>query len=131
MARKKKQSRKYIPMDEIRVNNSPLADGHPHHVFGKTRNGKKYKSVGYTHSPNDEQQSFLLSRNPNPNDKDKAYLQSRVHTARTDFYSEPLHDWKLAKEDRPILRHITKQYKKRTNRKPPNWYVNKKRKKKK
>ena len=34
--------------------------------------------------------------------------------------------WSLDKEDMPVVRHVIKAYKKRTNRKPENWYVKKK-----
>lgn len=114
--RKNKQSRKYIPMNEFRYNNSPLAKGHPNYVFGKTRDGKKYKSFGITHSPDSRHIAYKLSKNPNPNDKRTAYVQDRVQTARVDFYSKRLNGWRFDNADMPIVRHITKGYKKKTNR---------------
>lgn len=60
--RKNKQSRKYIPVSEFRYNNSPLAKGHPNYVFGKTRDGKKYKSFGITHSPDSRHIAYKLSK---------------------------------------------------------------------
>ena len=114
--RKNKQSRKYIPMNEFRYNNSPLAEGHPHYVFGKTRNGKKYKSIGVTTSPKDKPTAYLLSKNPNPKDDSLSYVQNRVHTARVNFYGRVLKDWSFDKDDMPVVRHIIKGYKKNTNR---------------
>lgn len=115
MARKKKQSRKYIPRDEFRRNDSPLAKGHPHYVFGETRDGRKYKSVGLTHNSSGHK-AYSLPDNPNPQDNKQSYVQDRVHTAKKEYYAESLEDWKLSKLDRAIIRHITKKYKKRTNR---------------
>ena len=117
MSRKKKQSRKYIPKNEFRYNKSYLAQGHPQYVFGETRSGK-YKSIGLTHSPDDEHTHYPLQHNPDPNDDTQAYLPKRVHTANPEYYSKPLQDWQFDKSDMPVVRHITKQYKKSTNRKP-------------
>lgn len=131
MARKKKESRKYTPLDEFRYNNSPLADGHLHYVFGKKR--KKYKSLGLTHSEDNTAKKIKID-NPNPNDKkDKkfSYLQLRVHTANEKYYSDKVEGLQFTKEARGVVRHRIKQYKKATNRKPPMWYENKKKNKKK
>ena len=115
MARKKKQSRKYIPRNEFRVNNSPLAEGHPHYVFGE-KNGK-YKSLGLTTNPVKGIRHVKLHKNPEPNNTDKSYLQMRVHTAKKGYYTDTLPDWTFSKEDMAIARHRTKEYKKSTNRK--------------
>lgn len=118
MSRKKdKQTRKYKPKNEFRYNNGPVAQGHPQYVFGETRTGK-FKSIGLTHSPDDEYKHYPLSHNPNPKDDEDAFLQAKVHTGKKVYYTEPLYDWSFDKSDMPIVRHITKQYKKSTNRKP-------------
>lgn len=116
MSRKKKPTRKYKPRNEFRINNSPLAEGHPHYVFGET-NGK-YKSLGLTSTPVKGIRHVKLKKNPEPNNKDDSYLQMRVHTAKKKYYTEPLSGWKFSKDDMAIVRHRTKQYKKSTNRKP-------------
>lgn len=113
--RKNKQTRKYEPRDEFRMNRSPIVKGHPHYIFGY-KNGK-YKSLGITHSPRDEQHPIELSANPNPNDSAKAYLQlKKVHTAKTEYYGDVLDDWAFAPVDKSIVRHRKKQYKKSYNR---------------
>ena len=117
MARKKKQSRKYTPRNEFRINDSPLAEGHPHYVFGETASGK-YKSLGLTTHPVKGIKHVRLHKNPEPNNNDESYLQMRVHTAKKSYYTEPLPDWSFSKEDMSIVRHRTKEYKKSTNRKP-------------
>lgn len=125
MARKKKQSRKYIPRNEFRYNNSPLAEGHPHYVFGETRSGK-YKSLGLTTHPIKSIRHVELHKNPEPNNTDKSFLQLRIHTAKKKYYSAPLSDWTFAKEDMPVVRHTIKKYKKSTNRKSKRGNKNKK-----
>lgn len=69
------------------------------------------------------------AKNPNPKSNDDSYIQHRVHTARKSYYSEPLSGWTLSPEDRSLIRHLTKKYKKTYNRKPPGYYDNKKKKK--
>lgn len=129
MVRKKKQSRKYIPMDEFRYSESKLYADHPQYVFGKTRSGK-YKSLGLTHKPDGKHTVIPLSENPNPDDKRKSYIGTNPHTLREkDLDKMPKRNWRFAKKDKPVVRHIIKDYKKRTNRKPKNWYVDKKKKK--
>lgn len=115
--RKKKQSRKYIPRNEFRYNNGPIAQGHPQYVFGETRSGK-YKSIGLTHSADDDYKHYPLAKNPNPNDSKQAHVEAHVHTGKKVYYDEPLSDWAFAKEDMSVIRHITKKYKKSTNRNP-------------
>ena len=122
MARKRK-SRKYIPRNEFRYNDSPRASGHPHYVFGET--STHYKSLGLTSTPKDNIPHYKLKKNPNPNSTDKSYLQFAVHSANKKYYDEPLPDWKFGKEDLSVVRHTIKKYKKSTNRKPKLWYVKK------
>lgn len=127
MARKKKESRKYKPLDEFRYNRSPLAKGHLHYVFGEKND--KYKSLGFTHSKDNTARKIKID-NPNPLDNEPSYLQLRVHTAKKSYYSDKLEGLRLTSEARGIIRHRVKQYKKSMNRKPPMWYMKKKNKKK-
>lgn len=125
MARKKHQSRKYTPRNEFRRNNSPSAGGHFDYVFGETKT--QYKTLGLTHSPIEKYKYYPLKKNPNPNDDKKAYLKQTARSTNKKYFREPEKDWKFAKEDMPVVRHEIKSYKKRTNRKPKNWYSRKKR----
>lgn len=114
--RKNKQSRKYIPMNEFRYSESKLYDDHPQYIFGKTRSGK-YKSLGLTHNPDDKHHVIPLSKSPNPRDTDKAYIGTNPHTLREkDLDKMPKRNWEFADKDKPVVRHIIKSYKKRTNR---------------
>ena len=85
-----------------------------------------------TTHPKENIKHYELSKNPNPHDERKSYLQlTKPHTANKRYYSEPLIDWNFAKEDMPVVRHKIKQYKKSMNRKPPMWYEKKRQNKKK
>ena len=123
MAWKKRKSRKYIPRNEFRHNNSPRASGHPHYIFGET--STHYKSLGLTTTPKENIPHYKLKKNPNPNSTDDSYLQFAVHSANKKYYNEPLPDWSFGKDDMPVIRHIIKKYKKSTNRKSKLWYVKK------
>ena len=127
MGRKKKDSRKYEPRNEFRVNNSPLAKGHVNYVFGETKT--KYKSMGLTHTPKSNIKHIRLKQNPNPDDKRVSYLQPKVQTAKKSYYGKTLVGWNFCKEDQSIVRHYKKQYKKSINRKPPGYYEQKNKKK--
>ena len=128
MTRKSKGSRKYVPRDEFRMNDSPSVKGHPHYVFGETKNN--YKSFGLTHKPSNRYRSYEMERNPEPNPKDSrpSYMQLKVVTTKKKYLSELLSGWGLSKNDRAVVRHETKRYKKSTNKHKPGYY-NAKRKK--
>lgn len=115
ITRKKKDTRKYQPRNEIRYNYSPSSAGHPDQVFGY-KNGK-YKSLGLTHTPKKDKKSTLLNHNPDPNDKKPSYIQHKVKTTQERYMSDPIQNWSIHKDDRYIIRHITKQYKKHQNKK--------------
>lgn len=123
MSRKKKETRKYIPKNEFRYNNSPTASGHPHYVFGETKT--HYKSLGLTTHPKDDYPHYKLTKNPNPKSNDESHLQLAIHSANKKYYDKPLKNWNFAKEDMPVVRHTIKKYKKSTNRKPKSWYEKK------
>lgn len=130
MPRKKKESRKYKPLNEFRFNHSQAANSHPHYIFGVK--GIKYKSLPLTTTRPGNVSYYTLEKNPNPNDKSTAYLPFvKPHTAKITLYDkEVLKGWGFDKEDMPVIRHRIKKYKKSYNRKPPMWYEKKKQKKK-
>lgn len=115
MARKKKPTRKYEPLDEFRYNRSKQAGNHPQYVFG--RKGKRLRSVGLTTHPKKEYAHTKLSKNPNPNDHRDSYIQFQVFKTQEKLYSAPLSGWEFANEDKAIARHIKKQFKKKQNKK--------------
>ena len=114
MARKKKPTSKYTPMNSFRYNFSPSAAGHPNYVFGE-KNGK-YKSFGLTTSPKKEFKHSKLSSNPEPNNKKDSYIQHRVITTNKKYFSEPLLNWNFNLFDLPLVRHLKKTYKKKSRK---------------
>ena len=66
MPRKKKESRKYKPLNEFRFNHSQAANSHPHYIFGVK--GIKYKSLPLTTTRPGNVSYYTLEKNPNPND---------------------------------------------------------------
>ena len=120
MARKRRYTKKYKPKNEFRINNSPVAKGHPAYIFGETKT--KYKSFGLTTEPKDPKRKICLQRNPDPTDKRISFIRVNPVTANKKCYSAPKSDWCFSKEDQAIVRHLKKDYKKRA-------YRNKKKKK--
>ena len=123
MSRKKKPSRKYKPRNEFRRNISPLAKAHYNYVFGETET--HYKSLGLTTHPREDIRHYPLHKNPNQKDDRQSYLQLKVLNTNKKYLPKKEEGWSFAKEDMPVVRHTIKQYKKRTNRKPKDWYVKK------
>lgn len=114
ISRRKKETRKYEPRDEFRYNFSPSSAGHPDYVFGY-KSGK-YKSFGLTHNPKKKYKSTALHSNPDPNDSARSYMQHKVKSTQERYMSEPLQNWNLCKDDRVLVRHYSKKYKKRQNK---------------
>ena len=110
-ARKKKPSRKYIPRNEFRYNNSPEANGHPHYVFGEK--GNRYLSLGITSHPKKEYPYYPLKQSPNPNNPSSNYIQKRVFNTKKKYYGPRKNGWFWTKEDMHTVRHIIKNYKKK------------------
>ena len=129
MTRKKKPSRKYIPRNEFRYNRMDTARGHLQFIFGETRS-RKLKALGLTHNADDRAPKIKLQSNPNPNDSAPAYVRKKVVTTHKKAFSATQGGFAFSPEDRAVVRHLTKQYKKSTNRHPPGYYEAKKRKKK-
>ena len=120
MAWKKRKTRNYIPRNEFRHNESPLANNHFNYVFGET--DTHYKSLGLTTHPRDDIPHYKLTKNPNSKDSGNSYLQLKVLSTQKRYLPKKLNDWNFSKEDMPVVRHTIKKYKKSTNRKPKLWY---------
>ncbi len=116
IARKKKGTRKFTPRNEFRFNFGRRANNHPHYVFGE-KNGK-YKSIGLTTTYPENIKHYVLKKNPEPNNLDKAYMiLGRPFTEPKSHYGQVLKGWSFHKEDMPMVRHHIKKYKKSYNRK--------------
>ena len=44
-------------------------------------------------------------------------LKHKVKTTQERYMSDPISDWKMDKQDRYLVRHLTKRYKKNQNKK--------------
>lgn len=111
MSRKKKNTMKYRPKNEFRMNDSPIAKGHPAYIFGETET--KYKSFGLTSNPSDRERKIKLPDNPNPKDNRSSYIRIKPVTANKKYYSKNTLDWQFSKDDMSIVRSLRKDYKKR------------------
>jgi hypothetical protein len=81
--------------------------------------------LGLTTHPREDIRHYPLHKNPNPKDDRQAYLQLKVLNTKKNYFKPSEKNWSFAKEDMPVVRHRIKDYKKSVNRKPKNWYVNK------
>ena len=129
MTRKKKPSRKYLPRNEFRYNLMDTARGHLQFVFGETKS-QKFKALGLTHNADDRAPKIKLQANPNPKDSEPAYVRKKAVTTPKKAFSTVQSGFVFSPEDQAVVRHLTKQYKKSTNRHPTGYYEAKKRKKK-
>jgi len=111
IARKKRQSSKYIPRNEFRYNNSIEAGGHPHYVFGE-KNGR-YLSLGITSHPKKEYPYYTLDKSPNPRETRKNYIQRKPFNTKKKYYGKRLSGWSFTSDDMHTVRHITKTHKKK------------------
>lgn len=105
------KKKKFFSLDFFAKNHSKQSKGHPNYVFGRV--GDKYKSFGLTHKPKENHPYVPLTKNPNPNDKTNSYLQKQVLTTHKRFFEEKEKDWSFSSEDRAVVRHHIKKYKKR------------------
>lgn len=112
--RKNKQTRKYKPRNEFRYNNSPSGGGHKNFIFGETQN--KYKSLSITSHPKSNYPYIKLCKNPQKGNNIDSYVETKPKTAKKSYYSKPLRGYEFSHEDRAIIRHLIKKYKKSTNR---------------
>ena len=105
------KKKKFFSLNFFAKNHSKQSMGHPNFVFGRV--GDKYKSFGLTHHPKENHPYVTLTENPNPNDKTNSYLQKQVLTTHKRFFEEKEKDWSFSSEDRAVVRHHIKKYKKR------------------
>ena len=113
MARKKKQSRKYIPKNEFRYNNST---NHPNYIFEEFDN--KYHSVGITHkSKTFGKNNMPLLNNPDSRKINLAYIRNGVITDKKKNYSKkPIKNMSFSAIDFPKVKSKIRNFKKRQNK---------------
>ena len=106
--RKKKIQDKGSARDEFRKKNKD-SNGHPNYIYRKV--GNNYEYIGMTHSPITRGiKNIELDKNPNPKDKEKAYLKPTPERAsKKDFknHTEDMHKempWLLITDSRNLIR---------------------------
>lgn len=95
----KKKEPEFKDADEFRNLNTKEGQGHVNYVCGKK--GKKYQSVGLTHSKKTRGKVNLpLKKNPDPKDKRTAYVRPALTEAKENKYGKRLDGLGLSAEDK-------------------------------
>lgn len=85
--------------------------GHPIYVIHKEQDKKEY--IGMTHAKITKGiKNFKLNKNPNPKDSTDAYFRPAVDYT-TEKINKKYVDWKLDPSDKPKVKRIISQNKKR------------------
>lgn len=85
---------------------------HPQYVYGE--DGKKYKILGITESPNTKGVfNVLLDKNPDPNSNKPAYVRPKPDTINKGVRNEKLKGWRFADSDKPKVKKILENDKKK------------------
>lgn len=91
--------------------------GHPQYVYDE--DGRKYKVVGITSSPNTNGiPNILLDGNPEPNNKEKAYIRPKPDTVEKGVENVRLKGWKFADSDKPKVQAVIDGANKGKKKKP-------------
>lgn len=98
-------------LDEFHKLNTKEAKGHLHYVCGKT--GNKYESVGVTHAQKTKgTKNVPLHKNPDPNDKRKAYIRPALTEEKRKQYGKQLNGLGLSTEDKKKVWELIEQLRK-------------------
>ncbi len=110
MAKKKNNTKRF--QIHFRKFHSKEFTGHPQYVYDE--HGNEYKVVGITSSPKTNGvDNILLSCNPKPNNKDEAYIRPTPNTINKGVRNEKLKGWKFADIDKPKVRQVISNEKKK------------------
>ena len=103
---KKRRKPKKIKRNEIRKNHSKEGHGHPAYIFAEI--GDSYEYNGLTHSNITQGiKNIELEQNPNPKDKEKAYVRPKKATLNKSKFSQFVYeDWKMSKKDKKKIRRL-------------------------
>ncbi len=97
--KKAPKSKKTTDLDEFHKLNTKEAKGHLHYVCGKT--GNNFESVGVTHAKKTKgTKNVPLQKNPDPNDKRKAYIRPALTEEKRKQYGKQLNGLGLSAEDK-------------------------------
>ena len=99
MPDKKKRTRPTKKMDEFRKLNTREAKGHLHYVCGKS--GQDFESMGITHAKRTKGVNNVpLEKNPNPKDKQQAYVRPQLTKEKARSYGKRLDGLGLSANDK-------------------------------
>lgn len=83
--------------------------GHPQYVYDEK--GQNYKIIGLTSSPKtDGMNNIPLDHNPEPNNKEKAYLRPKPDKVDKGVENVRLKGWRFQGEDKNTVRIIIETY---------------------
>ena len=104
------KKRNFKVRNQFRYSKSKVAGYHPHYIFGEIDD--KYISLGMTTHPK-KSMKVVEIKSPNPNYHGKQYLQKKVFKMKkTSFKSKREKGWSFADEDKSLVRHYKKKFKK-------------------
>lgn len=88
--------------------------GHPQYVYGEE--GKYYKILGITKSSvTNGVKNIELSCNPEPGNKEKAYIRPKPDKIDKGVKNKRLNGWKFSEQDKKIVQSVIE---KKSNKKP-------------
>lgn len=94
--------------------------GHPAYIYQRV--GNEYRFLGVTHSPVTRgMKNIKLDKNPNPFDRETAYIKPNSEKDKTTSFGEVKRGWKLSLSDKEkVSRRVNKKPKRKPPRKPKN-----------
>lgn len=100
-----KDEKKGSPRNEFRRKDKS-GKGHPTHIYRKV--GNTFEFIGITHSGVTRGvKNIKLDKNPNPNDKQPAYIKPAPERASTkEFRNNTESGWEFAKSDLPKVEAV-------------------------
>ena len=88
-----------------------VTTAHPQYVFDET--GKTYRVLGITKSSQTNGVlNVKLKVNPEPNNKEQAYIRTKPQEVKKGVQSERLKGWKFSSEDKAAVKKIIENAKK-------------------
>lgn len=97
-------AKKKQPRNEFREHKK---SGHPTYIYEKV--GDEYKFLGITHAPITRgMKNIPLEQNPDPTDKEKAYIKQKSEKDKTSQFKERKKGWKFSKSDREKINKLKK-----------------------
>ncbi len=100
----KVKKQKIVKKDEFRQNKKTH---HPAYIYAKQ--GNEFIYIGITHAPITQGvRNIKLDKNPNPKDKELAYIRPKVEKSKTNNFKGKEKDWRLSKKDKEKIDKIKK-----------------------